>query len=118
LFRRWGSVEPTGRGLLAGNPHRPAPGGLLMASLRGVAVGAGYFSPFHYEAWGRIPEIALTGVCDLDAEKTAAAFPGATSYTEYHQMFDVERPDFVDVITPPSAHAAICRAAAERGIHI
>jgi predicted dehydrogenase len=33
-------------------------------------------------------------------------------------MFDVEKPDFVDVITPPSAHREICAEAAGRGIQI
>lgn len=33
-------------------------------------------------------------------------------------MFDRERPDFVDVITPPATHLEVCRAAAERGISI
>jgi predicted dehydrogenase len=33
-------------------------------------------------------------------------------------MLDEERPDFVDIITPPETHEAICLAAAERGIHI
>ncbi len=33
-------------------------------------------------------------------------------------MLDQEKPDFVDVITPPPSHQAICAEAAKRGIHI
>ncbi len=91
-----------------------------MAKLRGAAVGAGYFSQFHYEAWGRIPEVELTALCDLDADRaarTAAPF-GAKSSTDFRALLDVEKPHFVDVITPPAAHPEICQAAAERGVHV
>jgi predicted dehydrogenase len=33
-------------------------------------------------------------------------------------MIDRERPDFVDIITPPATHEEMCRYAAERGAHI
>jgi predicted dehydrogenase len=33
-------------------------------------------------------------------------------------MLDAERPDFVDIITPPVTHLDMCRAAADRGVHI
>jgi len=92
-----------------------------MARLRGVAVGAGYFSQFHYDAWGRIPEVDLVALADLDAARAAeyAERHGiAHSFTDYVHMFDEIRPDFVDVITPPPVHREICQAAAERGIHV
>jgi predicted dehydrogenase len=91
-----------------------------MAQLRGVAVGAGYFSQYHYEAWSRIPEVALAAVCDLNAERAmqAATVCGARTYTDFREMLDAERPDFLDVITPPAAHLEICRAAAERSVPI
>src|SRR5262245_33469128 len=91
-----------------------------MAKLRGVAVGAGYFSQFHYEAWSRIPEVELTAICDLDADRAArAAAPfGAKSYVDFRALLDAEKPHFVDVITPPAAHQEICQAAAERGVHV
>ena len=36
-----------------------------MSNLRVAAVGSGYFSQFHYDAWRRLP-VELVGVCDLD----------------------------------------------------
>ena len=33
-------------------------------------------------------------------------------------MFDREKPDFVDIITPPPSHREICAEAGRRGIHI
>jgi predicted dehydrogenase len=92
-----------------------------MAELRGVCVGAGYFSQFHYDAWGRIPEVEVAAVCDLDAGKAAAVCARhgiPRHYTDYRAMLDAERPGFVDVITPPAAHLEVVRAAAERGVHV
>jgi predicted dehydrogenase len=92
-----------------------------MRSLRGAAIGAGYFSGFQMEAWSRIPEVQICAVCDLDEEKARAAqarFQIAAGYTDWKQMLEAERPDFVDVVTPPPTHSEICGFAAKRGIHI
>ena len=35
-----------------------------MTKLRGVGIGAGYFSQFHYEAWARIGGVEIAAVCD------------------------------------------------------
>ena len=32
--------------------------------LRGVGIGAGYFAPFQYEAWTRIPEVEIAAITD------------------------------------------------------
>jgi predicted dehydrogenase len=39
-------------------------------------------------------------------------------YADWKEMLDVERPDFVDIITPPETHEEMCAFAAARGIHI
>ena len=36
--------------------------------LRGVCVGAGYFSRFQYEAWKRIPEVEIVANCNRSLE--------------------------------------------------
>ena len=92
-----------------------------MTRLKGVAVGAGYFSQFHYDAWNRIPEVEITACCDVDRQRAEAAreqYHIARSYTDYGEMLDAEQPDFVDVITRPDHHRDACREAAERGIAI
>ena len=92
-----------------------------MNRLRCAGVGAGYFSRFHYEAWTRIPEVEIAAICDRTEEKARAlmaqyAIPH--SYSDWRQMIDRERPDFVDIITPPDTHEEICAYAASRGAHI
>jgi predicted dehydrogenase len=89
--------------------------------LRGVAIGAGYFSQFHYDAWRRLDDVDLLALCDLDAaraEATASRFGVPRVYTDAAAMLDAERPDFVDIVTPPATHLELTRLAAERGVHV
>ena len=92
-----------------------------MSALRAVAVGAGYFSQFHYDAWRRIPDVDLVALCDIDPARARAAadrFGVARVYDDVARMLDAERPDVLDIITPPATHAAIVRLAGERGIDV
>ncbi len=94
---------------------------MVTNKLKGVCIGAGYFSHYQYEAWLRIPEVALVAFSNRDPERAAAItrkFGLANLYPDYRVMLDTEKPDFVDVITPPPSHAGICAEAAKRGIHI
>ena len=89
--------------------------------LRVVGIGAGYFAPFQYEAWKRMPEAEVTAVCSRtreSAQEIAGKFGIPNVFTDWRQALDIERPDVVDIITPPDTHEDICAYAAERGIHI
>ncbi|MET0215664.1 MAG: Gfo/Idh/MocA family oxidoreductase [Vicinamibacterales bacterium] len=89
--------------------------------LRGVSVGAGYFGQFHYDAWPRVSGVELVALCDRDrerAEGVARKFGVPKSYADAKTMLDVERPDFIDIITPPDTHFSLAKLAAERGIHV
>ncbi|RMG00848.1 MAG: gfo/Idh/MocA family oxidoreductase, partial [Planctomycetota bacterium] len=92
-----------------------------MAKLRGVCVGAGYFSKFQYEAWNRIPEVEITAMCNRNIDRAKPSmeeFGIPRHYVDYREMLEKEKPDFVDIITPPDTHLEMCRIAAELGIHI
>ena len=92
-----------------------------MATLKGVGVGAGYFSQFHYQAWSRIPQVELSAVCDVNGDRAQAMldqFGVANRYADYKEMLDAEQPGFVDIITRPESHLEICSAAAERGVDL
>ncbi len=89
--------------------------------MRGVGIGAGYFAPFQYEAWSRIPEVEITAICsrsDKKAEDLAARYGIPRCYGDWKRMIDSEKPDFVDIITPPETHEEICSYAAARGVNI
>lgn len=86
--------------------------------LRGVGVGAGYFSHYQYEAWQRIPDATITALHDRDrakAETVAQQYGIPRVYDDYGEMLAQEQPDFVDIITPPPTHYALAEMAARQG---
>jgi len=90
-------------------------------TLKGVAMGAGYFSRFQYEAWTRIPEVeiaALYNRTESKARELMARYGVPNYYADWREMIDREKPDFVDLITPPETHEEMCAYAAARGVHI
>jgi predicted dehydrogenase len=90
-------------------------------SIKGVGIGAGYFSHYQYEAWNRIPEVRITGIYNrtrAKAEAISKQYSIRHVYDTIEEMLDREQPDFVDIITPPETHLAIGQMAAQRGIHI
>ena len=36
-----------------------------MKRWRGLAIGAGYFSQFHFDAWRRMEDVEIVAICDL-----------------------------------------------------
>ncbi|WP_394971068.1 Gfo/Idh/MocA family protein [uncultured Croceitalea sp.] len=92
-----------------------------MKKLKGVCVGAGYFARFHFEAWKRIPQIEITAVCDSNLEKAQEVcneFGFKTAYKNPEDMVVKEQPDFIDIITPPETHLALCKLAIAFKAHI
>ena len=82
--------------------------------LRVAGVGAGYFAQFHYEAWKRIEEIELVGVCDLDSEKaeqTALIHNIPEVCSEFDRLCKKTNPGLVDIITPPNSHKKLVEKA-------
>jgi predicted dehydrogenase len=92
-----------------------------MKTFKAVAVGAGYFSHFQYEAWERIPEVTVAAFCNRNAQRAEPIienFGIPRHYTDYRQMLEKEKPDIVDIITPPPTHLEMCKIAADLGVHI
>lgn len=93
----------------------------MQNKLKGVAIGAGYFSQFQYEAWNRIPEVEITALCNSNQERARGIMDNygvKNHYTDYKEMILKEKPDFVDIITPPETHFEMCKFAADNGVHI
>ncbi len=91
-----------------------------MKTLKGVMVGAGYFSQFHAEAWQRMESASIVAICDKEpakAKKIAQAYGIPRVYTDAAQMFAKENPDFVDIVTPPKSHFPLISLAVDHGIH-
>jgi predicted dehydrogenase len=87
-----------------------------MKPLRFALVGAGFWAHYQLGAWQEQPGATCVAVCDRDrsrAEKLAAARSVSCVYTNVADMIQRERPDFLDIITDVSSHAALVRLAAE-----
>lgn len=85
-----------------------------------AVVGGGFFSQFHYDAWGRLG-VDVVGVCDLDratASERAETFSGCTAYDDLQKMLTEKSPDLLDIVTPPTTHLKIIRQAIDAGIPV
>jgi predicted dehydrogenase len=91
----------------------------MSASLRVAVVGAGWIAGEHLAALPRLGA-SVAGVCDLDAERAAAAArpAGAPAYTDVEELLERERPQAVFVCTPPLAHRDPALVIIERGLHL
>jgi predicted dehydrogenase len=94
-----------------------------LKALKGICIGAGYFSRYQYEAWARIPEVEILAVCNRNQDKArdvamAYGISRAAAWDELGTLLDDLEPDFVDIITPPETHLKAVQLAAERGIHV
>ena len=68
-----------------------------MSQLKGVAVGAGYFSQFHLEAWSRMEGVTIAAICDQDAgaaKRAAGRFGIGKQYIDFAEMLDAEKTGF------------------------
>jgi predicted dehydrogenase len=89
--------------------------------LRGAIAGFGAVAAEgHIPGWAARPEVQLAAICDPVAERRHHALrilKGVRIYDDLALMLDGERPDFVDIASPPTFHAAAARAALEAGVH-
>ena len=93
----------------------------VSSRLRAAVAGAGYFSQFHFDAWSRIPSVEVVAVCDTKTERArdaARAHGIPRVYTDTATMLDAERPDVLDIITPPSSHSSLVDLAAAARVHV
>jgi predicted dehydrogenase len=89
--------------------------------LRGVGIGAGYFSQYQYEAWSRIPEVEISALYNRTPERGRVVqeqFTIPRYYDDLDEMIQAEKPDFVDIITPPETHLEMCKLAAQKGVDV
>ena len=83
-------------------------------TVRVACVGAGYFSQFHYGSWARIDRVDLVGSCNRDIDKARAT--GLPAFDDLNEMLQQTKPDLLDIILPPVAHAQTIRTALAAGI--
>tara|TARA_B100000674_G_scaffold95608_1_gene68141 strand:+ start:778 stop:1806 length:1029 start_codon:yes stop_codon:yes gene_type:complete len=93
----------------------------MATRLKLAVAGTGYFAQFHYEAWSRIENVDLVGLCTLDGtmgRKIADRFDVDTVYGDVADMLDACKPDLLDIATPPPTHRQFIEVAVSRGVAV
>jgi UDP-N-acetyl-2-amino-2-deoxyglucuronate dehydrogenase len=83
-------------------------------------VGCGRISKNHFDAVRKVDGLALTAVCDIDAERAARAAEeqGVPAYHSLDEMLRAGDIDVVTICTPSGLHSAHGIAAAQAGKHV
>lgn len=87
--------------------------------LRVGVLGCGMISANHFEAWAQCQGAEVVAVCDpmlARAQERAHAYGIERAYDNAEAMFDTEKLDAVDIITPRETHAAMVRLATRHGV--
>ena len=87
--------------------------------LRGGLIGCGFFAENHLFGWREVEGAEIIAVCDLErakAERAGAQFGIAGIYTDAAQMLNLERLDFVDIVTTMDSHRMLVELAATYGV--
>jgi predicted dehydrogenase len=83
--------------------------------------GAGMVTRHHLRAWRKLPQVEVVAICArhmANAETRAAEFNIPAAYDTVAAMLDREKPDALDIATPPEVHREQACLAADRGIDI
>jgi predicted dehydrogenase len=91
--------------------------------LKGVIIGSGLIAGLkHIPAFKKAgSKVELAALCDLNlegAKKLAAAHGIPTTYTDVGEMLAKQKPDLVDICTPPKTHAKIAIQAMKAGCNV
>lgn len=90
--------------------------------LRGAIVGLGNVAVHaHLPGWLGRDDVEVVAATDADPARRRellARAPRARWYDSVEDLLRREAPDFVDVCTPPGAHAPVIRTALGRGAHV
>ena len=91
-----------------------------MNKIRAAVIGCGNISVMHLDSIAALDESELVAVCDIKEERAAAAASKyhTTAYTDYHELFEKERPDVVHLCLPHYLHTIVARDAFLAGIHV
>lgn len=94
-----------------------------METLKVAVVGGGFISSNrHLPAWRSLgKKVELVGLSDLNREmglKVGEQFRIKHVYSDAAEMIVKEKPDVVDICTPPATHAKLALLAMENGCHM
>ncbi len=91
-----------------------------LETIRVGLIGAGNISQFHLQALGRIKEVSVEIIVDLDetmAENRAAEYDIPAFSSNISDLY-THKLDVVHIATPPSTHATLACEALNKGCHV
>lgn len=90
--------------------------------MRGAFIGFGNVAETtHLPAWRQVGDMKIVSVVETSPARREAAMrllPGVRVYDSLAALLETDRPDFVDICTPPSSHAEAVCAAAQAGVAV
>ena len=90
--------------------------------LRGAVIGLGNVAVHgHLPGWQARPDSLIVAATDASPARRAecrSRLPEARWHESVDSLLGTRDLDFVDICTPPSSHAALIRAALDRGLHV
>lgn len=88
-----------------------------MNKLRVAVIGVGYLGRFHALIYSRMPDVALVGVADPDADRAraVAAEAGCPAFTNADGLLD--QVDAVSIVAPTRVHLEAAAPFLRRGVH-
>jgi predicted dehydrogenase len=94
-----------------------------LKKIRAAIIGSGLIAgKKHIPAFLRLrSKTELVAVCDLNlvaAKEVATRFGIPNAYGDIKEMLSVEKPDLVDICTPPQTHARLAVEAMRHGSHV
>lgn len=94
--------------------------GDIHQTVRVGLIGIGKMGISHLAIARAIAGVEIVGVCDAAdyLRDVLGKYTGLSMYADVDRLFDEAAPDAVVIATPTGSHAALARAALERGIHV
>jgi predicted dehydrogenase len=93
----------------------------IKTGIKVAVAGAGMVTRYHLRAWAKLPQVEVAAICARhleNAQLRAAEFKIPAAYDDVAAMLDREKPDALDIATPPEVHRTQAIMAADRGIDI
>ncbi len=87
---------------------------------RVAVIGVGSMGRNHVRVYTEMPEAELVAVVDANPEavEQVGRLYRVPGYTDFHEMFERERPEAVSVAVPTEMHFAVAMQAIEAGCHV
>lgn len=91
-----------------------------MKKIKSAVIGCGTISARHLDSIAALEESTLVAVCDVKPERAEAAAKkyGTAAYTDYHELFEKEKPDAIHLCLPHYLHTVVAKDAFRAGIHV